>query len=170
MDFGALFLILGLALLVGLYIAQPLLRPMRRAGQSSYETELSALLARRDTIVSTLEDLEMDFELGKLSEAAYLAQKKALLKKGAEILERLDALTATMSTKSATDRLQEAVRQRRRASRIHIDDDLEALLEQRRRQRQQQAVGFCPHCGAPVLQSDRFCPKCGTELQESSTS
>lgn len=164
MDFGAFFLVLGLTLLVGLYITYPLLRPTRRAEESGYDSELSSLLARRDNIVRTLEDLEMDFELGKLSKAAYLAQKKALLKKGAEILERLDALTATVSGKSAADRLQEAVRQRRRAARVHADDDIEALLEQRRRQRQQPAAGFCPHCGAPVLQSDRFCPKCGTEL------
>lgn len=164
MDIGALFLILGLALLAGLYIAQPMLRPIRQAGESGNQTELSALLARRDNIVHTLEELEMDFELGKLSKAAYLAQKKVLLKKGAEILERLDALTATENSQNAADRLQESVRQRQRASRIHIDDDIETLLEQRRRQRQQQAAGFCPHCGAPVLQSDRFCPKCGTEL------
>ncbi len=167
MDLGALFLILGLALMVGLYVAQPLLQPRRRAQDAALQAELSALLARRETIVTTLEDLEMDFELGKLSPEAYRAQKKALLKKGAEILERLDALTQTTSTKSAAERLQEAVQKR---SRVHIDDDIEALLEQRRRQRQQQAAGFCPKCGTPVLQSDRFCPKCGTPLDDNPVS
>jgi hypothetical protein len=41
------------------------------------------------------------------------------------------------------------------------DDDLEILLANRRRARQEKAVGFCHHCGGPLQKSDRFCPKCG---------
>jgi predicted amidophosphoribosyltransferase len=37
------------------------------------------------------------------------------------------------------------------------------LLADRRRVRQEKAVGFCPQCGGPVQKSDRFCPKCGAK-------
>ncbi len=162
MDFGALFLTLGVALLAGLYIAAPLLRPATQ-GALPDDHEYSELLARRDSIVAALEELELDYDLGKLTETAYRAQKAALLKQGAEVLERLDALTQTQSTQGAEERLQAAVAQRRRAA--TADDPIEALLEQRRRQRQEKAAGFCPQCGAPVLKTDRFCPKCGFRLQ-----
>jgi hypothetical protein len=44
------------------------------------------------------------------------------------------------------------------------DDDLEILLANRRRVRQDKAAGFCPKCGGPVQKSDLFCPKCGTKI------
>ena len=44
------------------------------------------------------------------------------------------------------------------------DDELEALLANRRRERQEKSAGFCPQCGGALQQSDRFCPKCGASL------
>jgi len=44
------------------------------------------------------------------------------------------------------------------------DDDLEALIANRRRERSEKAAGFCPQCGRAVQMSDRFCPKCGVTL------
>ena len=163
MDLGALFLTLGVALFAGLYIAAPLMRPAPQ-GALPDDHEYSALLARRDALAAALEELELDYDLGKLTETAYRAQKAVLLQQGAEVLQRLDALTQTQSTQGAEERLQAAVAQRRRAV-VTEDDPIEALLEQRRRQRQEKAAGFCPQCGAPVLRTDRFCPKCGFQLQ-----
>jgi hypothetical protein len=47
---------------------------------------------------------------------------------------------------------------------LTADDDLEIILANRRRARQEKLAGFCPQCGSPVQQSDRFCPKCGQKL------
>jgi hypothetical protein len=44
------------------------------------------------------------------------------------------------------------------------DDDLEALIASRRRERSEKTAGFCPQCGRAVQKSDRFCPKCGVTL------
>ncbi len=44
------------------------------------------------------------------------------------------------------------------------DDDLEIMLANRRRVRQEKAGGFCPKCGGAVQKSDRFCPKCGAKI------
>jgi rubrerythrin len=54
----------------------------------------------------------------------------------------------------------------RRAALVGIapDDDLEAVLANRRRERAEKAAGFCPQCGYAVRKSDKFCPKCGASL------
>ena len=41
------------------------------------------------------------------------------------------------------------------------DDELEAILANRKRMRSDKSAGFCSQCGAPVQKLDRFCPKCG---------
>jgi predicted amidophosphoribosyltransferase len=43
-------------------------------------------------------------------------------------------------------------------------DEVEALVSERRRSRQEKAAGFCAKCGKPVLKSDKFCPRCGTTI------
>jgi hypothetical protein len=44
------------------------------------------------------------------------------------------------------------------------DDELEVMLANRRRERQEKSVGFCPQCGGALRESDRFCPKCGASI------
>ncbi len=46
------------------------------------------------------------------------------------------------------------------------DDNLEMILADRRRARQEKSTGFCPRCGNPMRQSDQFCPKCGARIGE----
>jgi hypothetical protein len=47
---------------------------------------------------------------------------------------------------------------------IDPDDDLEALIASRRRDKEEKAAGFCSQCGSPVHQADKFCPRCGAIL------
>ncbi len=51
------------------------------------------------------------------------------------------------------------------ASHTSPDDELEALIAARRRQRLGKAAGFCPHCGKAIQKEDLFCPGCGHDLQ-----
>jgi hypothetical protein len=44
------------------------------------------------------------------------------------------------------------------------DEDLEVLLANRRRVRQDESAGFCPKCGSAVQKADKFCPKCGNKI------
>jgi NADH pyrophosphatase NudC (nudix superfamily) len=44
------------------------------------------------------------------------------------------------------------------------DDDLEVLLANRRRSRQNGTAGFCSKCGSALQKTDKFCPKCGTKV------
>lgn len=177
MDIGSIFLILGLFVLVGLFIARPILEH-KAVSISQEDHQVSSLLAERDQILNALQELDFDFALGKIPEADYPGQRGALLQHGADILRRLDALRLETNHDDAESRLEAVIAARRAdaASRraapngaagrvVHApDDDLEAVIASRRREHKEKAVGFCPQCGRPVQKSDRFCPKCGATL------
>lgn len=169
MELGAFFLVLAVALVVGLYVAQPFIqRQTRRVTAEAQET--SALLAERDRIINALQELDFDFALKKIPEDDYPTQRAELLQKGAEILKQLDALTASPEKidDSAEDRVEAAVAARRAdlaaAKATRDDSDVEAMIAARRSSRKERSGGFCPRCGKPVLVSDRFCPHCGKSI------
>lgn len=181
MDLGSILVLLALLVLVSLYIARPLLEK-RGSAVTQEEHDLSALLAERDRMINALQELDFDYALGKIPEEDYPAQRARMLQYGAEILRKLDAYqikdhaTAAQKLESAEDRLEQAIA-RRAAGRLSpavvnagvadvpsADDQIEALIAQRRRQRQGKAAGFCHQCGSPLQQSDRFCPRCGKKI------
>ena len=172
MDWGALLFILAIGVLGGLYVALPVIQ---RQGNMLTEEEhrRSALLARREQVLTTLAELEFDHDLGKVDEEHYRARRQALLQEGAEVLRELDALKGGGAAhgKEATETM-EALLAAQRAKQVAAsepaadggEDEVEALLAARRRARQAKSGGFCPQCGAPVLATDRFCPRCGSPL------
>lgn len=162
MDIGSIFLILALFILTSLYIGRPLYD--RTATRSTaISSELSALLAERDRVLNALSELDFDHALGKIPAEDYPVRRKELAQRGATILRQLDEQGGALASDSdsTSKRLQDATLAAETAS---PDDDLEALIANRRRERQEKPGGFCHQCGGPVVQSDRFCPKCGVAL------
>lgn len=188
MDLGSVFLILALLLMVGLYVSRPLLErklALPATESSAKEHVRSALMAERDRVLNALQELDFDYALGKIPEEDYPLQRAGLLKQGANILRQLDEIQHVTPEVDADQRLEAAIAARRlagapvsekekpagdiaaapaEATAKALDDDLEILLANRRRARQDKAVGFCPKCGKPLQKSDRFCPKCGAKL------
>ncbi len=170
MDLSAIFFLLAVLILVGMYLYAPFTGRSRRSATTQEEHEVSGLMAERDRMINALQELDFDFKLGKIPEEDYPTQRAELLKKGADILRKLDELRpAAVSAANAEDRLEKAVAARRAdaavAARVAIsDDDIESQLSARRKQRKEKSAGFCPRCGQPVLVSDRFCPSCGKSL------
>jgi hypothetical protein len=176
MDIGSIFLVLGLFVLVALFVAKPLMEK-KSVAVSREEHELSALLAEKDRTITTLQELEFDYLLGKVPEEDYPALRTALMQRGADLLRKIDEFQSATQPIPAEDRLEAAITARRLATApagapvrngvngVRVpDDDLEQLIATRRRSRQEKAGGFCPKCGVVVQQSDRFCPKCGASL------
>jgi NADH pyrophosphatase NudC (nudix superfamily) len=168
MELTAIFFSLAVLVLVGIYLYAPFMeRRARRVTEE--EHELSALMAERDRVINSLQELDFDFKLGKIPEDDYPTQRANLLQKGAEILKKIDALAPQLvSTQDTEARLEKAIAARRADGAVAVapmtDDDLEALISARRKTRTKKSAGFCPRCGKPVMVTDRFCPSCGKSL------
>ena len=168
MELTAIFLSLAILILVGIYLYAPFMeRRARRVTED--EHELSALMAERDRVINSLQELDFDFKLGKIPEEDYPAQRASLLQKGADILRKIDSLAPqTISAQDTEARLERAIAARRADAalvRVEVsDDDLESMISSRRKSRANKSAGFCPRCGKPVMVTDRFCPSCGKSL------
>lgn len=180
-----MLLILALLLLVGMFIARPLVNresAVRSAESDQVDHELSSLLAERDRILTALEEMDFDYALGKIPEEDYPVQRALLVQQGAEVYRQLDRLEKTGAGDDMEARIEAAIAARRRLAAMPVleaegataaggglkipaaDDELEVLLANRRRTRLDRSAGFCPQCGRPIQKSDRFCPKCGKAL------
>src|SRR5512138_1140820 len=167
MELTAIFFSLAVLILVGMYLYSPFMeRRARRVTEE--EHELSALMAERDRVINSLQELDFDFKLGKVPEEDYPAQRAGLLQKGAEVLRKIDALVPSSTQVDTETRIEQAIAARRADAAIAkpevSDDDLEALIASRRKGRTNKSAGFCPRCGKPVMVTDRFCPACGKSL------
>ena len=175
MELTAIFLSLAILDFVGMYLYSPFMeRRARRVTEE--EHELSTLMAERDRVINSLQELDFDFKLGKIPEEDYPLQRAHLLQKGADILRRIDVLAppspggrgAGGDGQDTEARLEKAIAARRAdgsTAKVEAsDDDLEAMIAARRKGRKDKSAGFCPRCGKPVMVSDRFCPSCGKSL------
>jgi hypothetical protein len=181
MDLGSIFLIFAVALLVSVFISRPFFnrsasaRLVETGTKSTSEEERlrSALLAERDRVLVTLQELDFDYTLGKVPAEDYPEQRAELLQNGAAVLSKLDQLDKQSPKTSAEDRLEAEVAARRGDGRERPrlpsadQDELEGLIASRRRVRQEKAAGFCPKCGRPLQKSDQFCSSCGAPISQS---
>jgi rubrerythrin len=169
MELGSIFLILAVFIIVGMYLYAPFMTKPRKLSTSEMH-EVSALKAERDRVINALQELDFDFKLGKIPEEDYPEQRAELLKKGSEILRKLDELEpAFAAARTAEARIEKAAAAKRAdsssANEGLNDEEIEALIVARRKQHKSKSAGFCPSCGKPVLAADNFCPSCGKSLK-----
>jgi len=189
MEVGSIFLILALALIVGLYIGRPFFQPRIIKSQvvssdlDNADHRRSALMAERDRRLTALQELDFDHRLGKIPDEDYPEMRSELVQSTAQVLRSLDELQGDDQADNVEDRIEQVIAARRadaavaksgngaapqapRAPRVVAppSDSVEELIATRRRDRQEKSAGFCPSCGKPALKSDKFCPKCGATL------
>jgi hypothetical protein len=171
MEIGSIFLLLAVIVMTGMYLYAPFTMRARRT-RINETHEVSALKAERDRVINSLQELDFDFNLGKIPAGEYPDQRAALLQKGADILRRLDELVPVASSAvNAEARIEKATAAGRADSGSKTsfladnDDDLESMIAARRKEHKSKSAGFCPKCGKPVLVTDKFCPSCGKSLQ-----
>lgn len=175
MELTAIFFSLAVLILVGMYLYAPFMERRARS-VTEEEHELSALMAERDRVINSLQELDFDFKLGKIPEEDYPTQRASLLQKGADILRKIDALAppspygrgAGGDGQDTETRIEQAIAARRAdaaVAQVEVsDEDVEAMIATRRKGRREKSAGFCPRCGKPVMVTDRFCPSCGKSL------
>jgi len=169
-DLSAILLLIALLLGVGLYLAAPLVFDAPRRKVKEESSEVSSLMAERDRVINSLQELDFDFKLGKIPEDDYPSQRAELVQRGADVLRKLDALQPQpISDDEIEKRIERAAAARRADASIQkepiSDDEIESMLAKRRKERKSKSAGFCPKCGKAVLVSDQFCPSCGKALK-----
>src|SRR6266508_28875 len=155
MELTAIFFSLAVLILVGMYLYAPFIeRRARRVTEE--EHELSALMAERDRVINSLQELDFDFKLGKIPEEDYPMQRTSLLQKGADVLRKIDALAPSSTqvdkytgTQADTEtRIERAIAARRADGSVTkpevTDDHLELVSSSRRRGRKNTSPGLCP--------------------------
>jgi hypothetical protein len=168
MEITAIFFTLAILILVAIYLYAPFME--RRAPRvTEEEHELSTLMAERDRVINSLQELDFDYKLGKIPEEDYPSQRTSLLQKGADILRRIDSIAPQpVALQDVDARIERAIAARRADASVVkpalSDDDLESMIASRHKSRKEKSSGFCPKCGKPVMVSDRFCPSCGKAL------
>ena len=103
MDIAAIFFTLAILVLVAMYLYAPLAQRYARS-ITEEEHELSALLAERDRVINSLQELDFDFKLGKIPNEDYPTQRKNLLQKGADVLRQIDLITSDGRSNSEPER------------------------------------------------------------------
>ena len=168
MQLTAIFFTLAILILVGIYLYAPFMEKRARR-VTEEEHEISTLMAERDRVINSLQELDFDFKLGKIPEEDYPTQRTGLLQKGADLLRKIDSIAPQpASVQDADTRIEKAIAARRADASVTrsevSDDDVESMIAARRKGRKEKSSGFCPKCGKPVMVSDRFCPSCGKSL------
>ncbi len=156
MDIGSIFMILAVGVLVVLFISRPFFEPeetshlVAQPAVKQRDHRRSELLAERDRIIITLDDLDTEYGLGKVPEEDYAQQRAGLLKAGAEVLRKLDEINLKKPEKGQA------------AAHPGEDDELEALIAARRESIKTNAA-FCANCGKALHPEDKFCSHCGAK-------
>jgi hypothetical protein len=170
MDFGSILMILSLAVIVALFVSQPLIarRPAStQQGQKQARAEdhqRSALLAERDRLLISLHDLDFDHTLGKIPAEDYPDQRALLLRNGADVLRQLEAMGYSEDVNLTSPSAAKAQGRKDWSVISEPDDELEEMIATYRKERQEKSAGFCPNCGKPMRESDRFCARCGASI------
>ncbi len=153
MDIGSILLGLALVIAVAAYIIRPV---VQGGGEEITEVDhrLSELQAERDRVLTRIQELDMDFAMGKLLEPSYRSQRNELMLYGAEILKELDSLVG-LETGAAEP--------------VSVEDEIESAVARLRTGATAATSASCSSCGEPVQEGDRFCTHCGTPLKQEQT-
>ena len=151
---GSIFILLAILLPVLAYLAQPILTGKVMAVSRS-ERRLSTLEAERERLLSLIQEMDLDFSMGKIAREDYDADRAIRLAQAADVLRQVDSLTGSEAALPLGDA-------------DPVDGQLEAELEARvakmRQAQDEKTLQYCAKCGGKILGLDRFCSECGSEV------
>ena len=89
MDLGSIFLLLALMVLVALFVSRPFFERKKAVvitDEDPQDHQRSVLLAERDRVLNSIQELEFDHAMGKISDDEYPEQRAQLVQSGVHIL------------------------------------------------------------------------------------
>ncbi|MFH0941989.1 MAG: zinc-ribbon domain-containing protein [Chloroflexota bacterium] len=132
-------------------VSWPLLRGTgAKNGPGLFEdTEVSELLAQKDTTLFAISELESDYEIGSLSQSDYRELRKKYEEKAVALIKTVDELKRARGFQGIN----------------HIDEEIEVRVLGLRGAKKGTPEGkYCPGCGAQFEADDQFCSRCGAAL------
>lgn len=128
------------------------------------DDRLTDLLARKDSAVRALKELEFDHQVGKISEEDYQRFNQRLSRQAITLIQQLEKIKP--ESVELDERLETEIAQRRQAhqsakpqkvtSGVAISAPLATASA---------ATRFCTECGAKVDTTFKFCANCGAPLK-----
>ncbi len=154
MEFGSILIFMAILLPVIAYLAQPIMTGQGVA-VSKRDQRLSWLEAERERLLAYIQEMDMDYSMGKMPPEDYEAERSLKLSQGADILRQIDALTGKRGEKEsrAADLVERS-----------LESELEARVATMRKVKEGKVTQFCPQCGGEIYDADRFCSACGAEV------
>ncbi len=143
-------IVLFIFLLASLLVIRPFLvesDDQKGDGSGSYDS----MLAEKERLYGSIEDLDRDLELEKISLEEHAKEREDLLRQAAMVLKELDAHPYSTQSKVSVEALPD-------------DDKLEKMIAERRKKIQESQMVICPTCGQSVAEGDKFCSHCGGKL------
>ncbi len=86
------------------YKSAPINNALMRSGQTR-----DALLATYERVLSTIRDLDDDYQTGKLAQDTYQTERAVWAERGVQILQKLEALNVTPAPAAKNNKRREAV-------------------------------------------------------------
>lgn len=148
MNIGSFIVGLAIAIVAFAFVAKPLFAH-EGVRVTQEDRRLSQLQANRERLLRSLQELETDFDVGKIAQDDYQEQRAQYVAEGAVTLREIDDITGSSEELSlARD----------------LDAEIEAAVGQLRAKDAGERAQFCPGCGNAVQSDDQFCTSCGESL------
>jgi len=137
----------ALVVLAGFFVLMPLFRePKNKLGTAfAAETELDRLLNRKAVVYANLKDLELEYKMGRLSDADFRQLGTGYKNEASAILYRIDQMRASEGP----------------------DKTMVKDIASRKSKPNDPGTGRgrdssrCPSCGAEAVPGKKFCADCG---------
>jgi len=147
MTFTSLIIVLFIFIMASLVILRPFL--IQTDSKINHSSGLyDSLLAERERLLSAIEELDLELELNKISVSEHALDRGALLSQAAEVLRELDKYSKPKKAKKT-------------AGGNGSEDELERMIQDRRRKLKNTKTVPCASCGEPLVKGDQFCSHCG---------
>jgi len=149
-------IIAGLIIGAGCWVIKPLLRAGGHPDGYSPNSDdiLEQLNHKKEGAYATIQELEFDLKMGKLSEEDFQILKRQYMQEAAEYLQEIDEIKSSQAKEKKLS-----------------DKDIEAEIEQevtsiRLQKSTSEKYVYCAFCGEKASVEDNFCGGCGAALEK----